>query len=169
VYGFAKQSGGTATIHSEPGQGTTIRIYLPATDAPILARPKVEPGEGELRTEKGTALLVEDSEDVAAILSEYLGQLGFAVDHVWNAPEALQNLQSKGPYQLVVTDILMPGSMAGFELARIVRGHYSKIPILLTTGYSARAQEAVREGFAVLQKPYDLQTLSDAVRKLQPA
>src|SRR5216684_1405911 len=170
VYGFAKQSGGTATIRSEPGHGTTISIYLPAaTDAPVQVEQKAEPVDRELRTEKGTVLLVEDSKEVAAILAEYLEELGFAVDHAWNASDALRNLQSKGPYHLVVTDILMPGSVAGLELARIVRGNYSEIPILLTTGYSERAQEAVLEGFSVLQKPYDLQTLSDAIRELQSA
>jgi len=167
VYGFAKQSGGTATIRSEPGRGTTISIYLPATDAPVQVEQKTGPTDSEPRTGTGTVLLVEDSEEVSAILTEYLEQLGFAVDHAWNASEALQNLQSKGPYHLVVTDILMPGSVAGLELARMVRGNYSGIPILLTSGYSERTQEAVREGFPVLQKPYDLRTLSDAIHELR--
>jgi len=167
VYGFAKQSGGTATIRSEPGRGTTISIYLPATDAPVQVEQKTGPTDSEPRTGTGTVLLVEDSEEVSAILIEYLEQLGFAVDHAWNASEALRNLQSKGPYHLVVTDILMPGSVAGLELARTVRGNYSGIPILLTSGYSERTQEAVREGFPVLQKPYDLRTLSDAIHELR--
>jgi PAS domain S-box-containing protein len=170
VYGFAKQSGGTATIDSEPGRGTTIRIYLPVTDAPVQVEQRAELADGQQpHPGKGTVLLVEDSKEVAVILAGYLEQLGFAVDHAWNGSEALRNLQSKGPYNLVVTDILMPGSVAGLDLARIVRGNYSKIPILLTTGYSERAQEAVQEGFSVLQKPYDLQTLSDAICELQPA
>jgi PAS domain S-box-containing protein len=169
VYGFAKQSGGAAMIRSEPGHGTTVSIYLPATDAPVQVEQKTELAGGEPRIGKGTVLLVEDSKDVAATLAEYLEQLGFAVDHALNASEALQNLRSKRPYNLVVTDILMPGSVAGLELARIVREHYPEIPILLTTGYSARAQEAVLEGFSVLQKPYDLQTLSDAIRELRSA
>jgi two-component system, NtrC family, sensor kinase len=169
VYGFAKQSGGAATIHSEPGHGTTIGIYLPATDAPVQVEQKAEPVHGEPRTGKGTVLLVEDSKEVAAILAEYLEQLGFAVDHASDASEALRNLQSKGPYHLVVTDILMPGCVAGLDLARIVRGNYAEIPVLLTTGYSERTQEAVLEGFSVLQKPYDLKTLSNAIRELQSA
>jgi PAS domain S-box-containing protein len=167
VYGFAKQSGGTATVHSELGRGTTVSIYLPATDAPVQVEQEKELVVGEPRTGKGTVLLVEDSEDVASVLTEYLEQLGFAVDHAWNASEALRNLESKGPYHLVVTDILMPGSVAGLELARIVRRNHPKMPVLLTTGYSARAQEAVQGGFSVLQKPYDLQALSDAIRDLQ--
>src|SRR5262249_12830430 len=130
VYGFAKQSGGTATIRSEPGHGTTISLYLPATDAPVLAEQKAESVDGEPRPGNGSVLLVEDSEEVAAILAEYLEQLGFAVDHAWNASDALRSLQSRRPYHLLVTDILMPGSVAGFELARIVRGNYPQIPIL---------------------------------------
>src|SRR5262249_31661994 len=77
VYGFAKQSDGTARIRSEPGHGTTISIYLPATDALVQAEQKTEPVDREPRTGKGTALLVEDSQEVAAILAEYLEQLGF--------------------------------------------------------------------------------------------
>jgi two-component system, NtrC family, sensor kinase len=169
VYGFAKQSGGIATIRSAPGRGTTITIYLPETDAPVKAEQNGEPADGEPRTGKGTVLLVEDSREVAGVLTEYLEQLGFAVDHAWNASEALGNLQSERPYHLVVTDILMPGSVTGLDLARIIRRSYSLTPILLTTGYSGRAQEAVREGFPVLQKPYNLQTMSDAIRELQPA
>jgi two-component system NtrC family sensor kinase len=169
VYGFAKQSGGTATIRSEPGHGTAISIYLPATDAPVQVEHETGPASRERRTGKGTVLLVEDSEEVAAVLSEYLEQLGFAVNHARNASEALRILQGKGRYDLVLTDILMPGSVAGLELARMVRGNHPGIPILLTTGYSGRAQEAVQEGFSVLQKPYDLQTLSNAIHALQSA
>jgi two-component system NtrC family sensor kinase len=60
----------------------------------------------------------------------------------------------------------MPGSVAGLELARIVREHHPDLPVLLTTGYSEKAQQAVQEGFSVLQKPYDLEALSIAVQKL---
>ncbi len=170
VYGFAKQSGGMATIHSEPGHGTKITVYLPATDAPAQIQQTPAPIDGGApRLGKGAALLVEDNKEVAAILSEYLEQLGFAVDHAWNGSEALHSLRSRGSYNLVVTDILMPGSVTGLELARIVRENYSDALILLTTGYSARAQEAVVEGFSVLQKPYNLQALSEAIRELQPA
>jgi two-component system NtrC family sensor kinase len=167
VYGFAKQSCGTAAVRSEPGHGTTISIYLPATDAPVQVERKAEPVAAGPRSGMGTVLLVEDSKEVVAVLVDYLGELGFAVDHAWNAAEALGNLQSKGPYHLVVTDILMPGGVAGFDLAQIVRAKYPEIPILLTTGYSERASEAILAGFSVLQKPYDLQTLSNAIRELQ--
>ena len=102
-------------------------------------------------------LLVEDSNEVAAVSADYLEQLGYSVEHAANGSDALRKLQGSQPYALVFSDILMPGSVAGLELARIVREHHSEIPILLVTGYSDKAQEAVHEGFPVIHKPYDLQ------------
>jgi len=169
VYGFAKQSGGTATIRSQPGHGTTVSLYLPATDAPTDVEQQPAPRDDKTRGEKGTVLLVEDSNEVAAISAEYLEQLGYDVDHATNGSDALRKLQGSRRYALVLSDILMPGSVAGLELARIVREHHAEIPILLATGYSDKAQEAVHEGFSVIHKPYDLQGLSKAIRELHAA
>jgi PAS domain S-box-containing protein len=166
VYGFAKQSGGTATIHSRPGHGTTVSLYLPATDAPLQTEQKPTSIDDAARSEKGTVLLVEDSSEVAVVSTDYLEQLGYCVEHAANGSDALRKLQDSEPYALVFSDILMPGSVAGLELARIVREHHSDIPILLATGYSDKAQEAVHEGFPVIQKPYDLQILSKAISEL---
>jgi PAS domain S-box-containing protein len=165
VYGFAKQSGGTAIIRSKPGRGTTVSVYLPATDAPVHVEQKPISIDDATRSKKGIALLVEDSNDVAAISAEYLAQLGYSADHAANGSDALQKLGSQ-PYALVLSDILMPGSISGLELARIVREHHAEIPILLATGFSDKAQEAIHDGFCVVQKPYDLQILSKAIREL---
>jgi PAS domain S-box-containing protein len=167
VYGFAKQSGGTATILSEPGYGTTVSIYLPATEAPIRAEPKLAPINDEESSKKGTVLLVEDNNEVATVSAEYLEQLGYGVEHAMNGSDALRRLQEGPSYAFVLSDILMPGSVAGLELARIVREHHSEIPILLATGYSDKAQKAVHDGFPVVQKPYDLQVLSKAIHELR--
>jgi PAS domain S-box-containing protein len=169
VYGFAKQSGGTATIRSRLGHGTTVSVFLPATDAPTDVEQKPASIDDETRSEKGIVLLVEDSDEVAAISAEYLEQLGYGVDHAANGSDALRKLQESRRYALVLSDILMPGSVAGLELARIVREHHAEIPILLATGYSDKAQEAVHEGFSVIHKPYDLQSLSKAIRELRAA
>jgi two-component system NtrC family sensor kinase len=168
VYGFAKQSGGTATVRSKPGTGTTVTLYLPATDEPVASRRDAGVEDPELSGERGgMVLVVEDNEEVAAISTGYFEQLGYRAEHVLNGAEALDKLQTNGAYNLIFSDILMPGSVGGLELARIVREHYPKLPILLTTGYSQSAQEAVREGFCIVQKPYDLRDLSTAVRDLQ--
>jgi CheY-like chemotaxis protein len=110
---------------------------------------------------------VDDNEEVAAISAAFFEQLGYEVKVALNGSQALQKLQAQDPYDLVFTDILMPGSVAGLELARIVREHHPDVLILLTTGYSEKAQEAIEEGFVVLQKPYDLRSLSKAIRELR--
>ena len=145
------------------------REHLPAGDR-RADRGRAEPGAiaGAARSSKGTVLLVEDSNEVAAVSAEYLEQLGYSVEHAANGSDALRKLQEAGPIRLVFSDILMPGSIAGLELARIVREHHAEIPVLLVTGYSDKAQEAVHEGFPVIRKPYDLHGLSNAIRELRP-
>ncbi len=166
VYGFAKQSGGTATVRSKPGHGTTVSLYLPTTDEPVDATGWGTYAEDRNFTGKGLVLVVEDNEEVAAISSRYFEQMGFQADHVSNGADALDKLRANGTYNLVFSDILMPGTVGGLELARIVREHHPELPVLLTSGYSQSAQEAVREGFSIVQKPYDLHELSTAVRDL---
>jgi two-component system NtrC family sensor kinase len=168
VYGFAKQSGGTARVRSKPGEGTTVALYLPATDEPVESHSaELRAGDVDYIAEPGgTVLVVEDNDEVAAISTGYFEQLGYQAHHVSNGAEALDKLRSNGGYNLIFSDILMPGSVGGLELARIVREQYPKLPILLTTGYSQSAQQAVREGFCIVPKPYDLRDLSSAVRDL---
>ena len=167
VYGFAKQSGGTAIIQSKLGRGTTVSIYLPATEEPVPAERKHPILVDQIQREEGTALLVEDNEEVAGVSAGYLEQLGYTVEVVLNGSDALQKLKSGASYDLVFSDLLMPGSVAGLELARFVRSNHPHVPILLTTGYSQKAQEAVREGFLILRKPYDLQGLFKATCELR--
>jgi len=168
VYGFAKQSGGTAIIQSKLGRGTTVSIYLPATEEPVPAERKQHPiVTNQIQKQEGTVLLVEDNEEVASISAGYLEQLGYTVEVALNGSDALRKLQSDSSYDLIFSDLLMPGSVAGLDLARIVRDNHSRIPILLTTGYSQKAQEAIREGFFILRKPYDLQSLFKAICELR--
>jgi PAS domain S-box-containing protein len=169
VYGFAKQSGGIAMIRSKLGFGTTVSILLPASDT-VEAAPRDGDATGLGRDavpKPGTVLVVEDSESVAAVVSEYFSELGFATDCAESGAAALRKLQSERPYDLVFSDILMTGSVTGLELARIVRTHHAETSILLTTGYSEKAQEAITEGFRVLRKPYDMQSLAAAIRLIQ--
>jgi DNA-binding NtrC family response regulator len=93
--------------------------------------------------------------------------MGYQADHVSNGAQALDKLQTNCSYNLIFSDILMPGGVGGLELARMIREHHPGVLVLLTTGYSQSAQEAVREGFSIVQKPYDLRELSTAVRDLQ--
>jgi two-component system NtrC family sensor kinase len=164
VYGFAKQSGGTATVSSTEGRGTAITLYLPRSqEAPAVEAPPVvaqAPSEAA-----GTVLLVEDNADVAEVGAGYLRQLGFRVRSVANAQAAIAALRLDADVDLVFSDILMPGGMNGLELASEIAARFPGIPVLLTTGYSASAQDAVRQGVIVLQKPYDLEGLRRNIRE----
>ncbi len=173
VYGFAKQSGGTATITSTVGRGTVITLYLPRTPelpAPSIAR--IEPEAAPHRA--GTVLVVEDSPEVAEVATAYFQQLGYMVKQVANAHEALELLANDPKINLVFSDILMPGGMNGLELGHAIRRLYPAIPVLLATGYSDSARDAVQQGFVVLHKPFDLAGLEQALReartwKVEPA
>jgi NO-binding membrane sensor protein with MHYT domain/CheY-like chemotaxis protein len=175
VYGFARQSGGTATARSIAGEGTTIALYLPVTRLlvePPRAAPQTQDsdGAGEPTGEhSGRVLLIEDDDDVAAISASYLEELGYQIERAANGADALRRLEANHvSYCLVFSDILMPGGTSGLELARIVRERYPDLPVLLTTGYSASAQDAVQAGFSVILKPFDLEDLSAAVRGVMP-
>jgi PAS domain S-box-containing protein len=167
VYGFARQSGGMAVIASKPGYGTTVTIYLPATEELVHASPRQEdvPAAETMCSGQGTVLVVEDNAEVAAVAAEYFKNLGYDVEHAATGSDALRKLQQTRSYVLLFSDILMPGSIGGLELGRIVQEYHRDVPILLSTGYSDRAQEAVQEGFCILQKPYDLRALANAVEE----
>jgi two-component system, NtrC family, sensor kinase len=164
VYGFARQSGGAVTVASAPGQGATILLYLPISGEQPSA--EVRDKESQLAAHSGGAvLLVEDNDEVAEVCRSYLDQLGFAVEHAATARQALVVLAGDQPIELMFSDILMPGEMNGVELAREARRLRPNLPVVLTTGYSSSADAALREGFVVLRKPYDL----DSLRKMLSA
>jgi two-component system NtrC family sensor kinase len=168
VYGFARQSGGAATITSAVRRGTAITMFLPRSfETPAPPRePSIAP---EAVERAGTVLLVEDNAEVAEVARAYLADLGYDVKAAANAPAGLALIEADGGIDLVFSDILMPGAMSGLDLARAVRQRFPEIVVLLTSGYSSSAQEAVRQGFAVLPKPYDLATLQRALAAARKA
>ncbi len=165
VHGFVSQSGGTIAIKSRVGQGTTFTILLPRSD-------KVPSGEVRI-AEQLTAdyvrsaarvLLVEDNDEVAALVREMLDELGFEVLRVSSARAALGALANGRRVDLVFSDIVMPGDMNGLDLARETRARCLGIPVLLTSGYAEQAiHDAETEGLTVLRKPYSLSDLSTAL------
>jgi two-component system NtrC family sensor kinase len=166
VYGFAKQSGGTATVSSTIGRGTVITLYLPRTrERPQASSAHTEP---ELVPQPaGTALLVEDNPEVAEVTAAYFQQLGYKVKQVATAREALELLAKERTIGVVFSDVLMPGGMNGLELGHAIRRLYPAMPVLLATGYSDRVRDAVQQGFTVLQKPFDLAGLEQGLREAQ--
>jgi len=164
VYGFARQSGGAATITSSPRRGTAVTLFLPRTwEAP--AQPRPQAAATGAAPPAGTVLLVEDNAEVAEVAQAYLEQLGYQVRHASSGQAALDAIASEDKLDVVFSDILMPGGMNGLDMAHIVRRKFPHIAVLLTTGYSSSAQDAVRQGFEVLQKPYDLAALQRALRE----
>ncbi len=160
-YGFARQSGGSATIASTPGSGTTVTLYLPHShEAPAprlpLPAPAATPGNG-LRV-----LLVVGNVEVAAATPSRLEMLGFDVVVAASARAALSLLETQS-FALVVTDLEMPGGMSGLDLVRALRAGSLQVPVILATVYDDAAERARHEGFAVLVKPYDELQLREAV------
>jgi len=165
VYGFARQSGGAATISSTLDHGTTVTLYLPrANEAP---QPEASPPQAETPTgDRGNALVVEDDGDVAVLCASALEQLGYRTDCVASASAALKFMRRGRTIDVVVSDILMPGSIDGLELARQIRERWPRVAILLMTGYGGDDQDPAGEGFAVLRKPFDRAALAMALRKV---
>ena len=164
VYGFARQSGGTASIATTPRRGTAVTLFLPRSFE-AAAQPRQEIASAAIAPPAGTVLLVEDNAEVAEVGRAYFEQLGYTVRHAPGAQAGLDLLAGEAGFDLVFSDILMPGGMNGLQLADMVRRLYPDLTVLLTTGYSSSAQDAVRRGFAVLQKPYDLAALERALRE----
>jgi PAS domain S-box-containing protein len=155
VHGFAHQSGGTVSIDSELGRGTTVTIYLPRAPqmpAAMHAEPEVDTAVG------GIVLVVEDNPEVAEVTRSMLEQLDYAVHTVSNSDAALDAVEEQN-FDLVVSDIVMAGTMDGMALARTIRERKPNLPVLLVTGYSQRATE-VGADFPLMRKPFQLADLS---------
>jgi signal transduction histidine kinase/ActR/RegA family two-component response regulator len=166
VHGFATQSRGTVRIQSEVGRGANIQLYLPRSfSAPSSERHLIDLARVRpKKSNQGEILLVEDDDEVAALVSEMLGQLGYNVTRASSAAAALGALADGRPVDLVFSDIMMPGGMNGVELAREIRNRRSDIPILLTSGYAeASAHDAQTAGIAILAKPYHIDELAAAL------
>jgi signal transduction histidine kinase/ActR/RegA family two-component response regulator len=163
VYGFCVQAGGVARMESETRAGTTVSMYLPASAAPGEAAAVAEapPADGRLR---GRLLLVEDNLEVAAATKPLLEALGCSVVHVVSADAALDTLSEEAvPFDVVLSDILMPGSLNGLDLAMMLRHQNPGLPVLLMTGYAAQTGQAMASGFHVLAKPVSAAALATAI------
>ena len=160
VHGFANQSGGAATLSSEPGRGTAVTIYLPRS-ANTAADAKDSAAAAD-DSAHGTVLVVEDSRDVAEVTSSLLEQLGYRVVRAENAAEALRHLQQGIGVDLLFSDIVMPGAINGLGLAQICQERFPEIPVLLTSGFSDAAQAADGH-FGILRKPFELSALEHAI------
>ncbi|WP_149539309.1 ATP-binding protein [Siccirubricoccus phaeus] len=169
VYGFARQSGGGVRIETAVGRGTRIALLLQRSvgAAPVASRRSVVDAgvEGHADARSGHVLLVEDDDEVAALVIEMLGQLGLESTRASSAAAALGALANGRAVDLVFSDVMMPGGMSGVDLAREVKRRRPELPILLTTAHvEASRYDAEAEGIVVLPKPYRLEELAAATR-----
>jgi CheY-like chemotaxis protein len=176
VHGFVNQSGGHVSIYSEPGKGTTVRLYLPrciegdradrAAGSEAAAPPPVEPG-GLL------VLVVDDNPGILKVTVRQLRDLGYRTQEATNADEALAAIGRGVSPDILFTDIVMPGSMDGVELADRLRTVRPDLPVLLCSGFTERAaiDARKREGRAItdplLAKPFRKDDLARALSTLR--
>jgi two-component system, cell cycle sensor histidine kinase and response regulator CckA len=167
VYGIVKQSGGSAFVKSEVGRGTTIEIYLPASDAPVEALGADQPGRRAVGTER--LLLVEDETAVRDLTHRMLTAAGYCVQCAASGPEAIEACEmAEAPFDLLVTDVVMP-QMSGKHLADRLRERYPTLKVLYVSGYAqpSLAHHGVLEpGVEFLNKPFKAAELTRKVREV---
>jgi len=168
VYGFAQQCLGRVTITSAVGIGTTVTLLLPRSHKASLGAVShadtARLTDGSARDNRRThVLLVEDDHEVSALTRELLTSLGFSVSHVASPEAALRMLTPPHGIDMVVSDVMMPGSITGVQLAREIRNRQPALPILLTTGSVAPPAGMEEDEFPLLLKPYNADSLARAL------
>ncbi|HEJ1054888.1 TPA: response regulator [Pseudomonas putida] len=168
VYGFVRQSGGYAWIESAPEQGTRVSMLFPRCHEPVPDEPA--PVLLSQRMARGERLLLVDDElDLRAVMREYLTERGFDVTDVGDANSALERFRHGGPFDLVITDIGLPGGFSGRQVAKAMRMQLAQQKILFITGYADQSIEAQlldQPGTALLNKPFSLALLADEALRL---
>jgi CheY-like chemotaxis protein len=167
VYGFARQSGGTAEVESRVGVGTTIKLYIPRSEepAPDASLSEVaDPPNGQ----KVAVLVVEDQAGIRQMMADSLEEHGHEVKSVRTAAEAMEHLALDRRVRVLVTDVVLPGGMTGLELVRKVRELAPDLKVLTISGNVT--EESLRaldlDGGAFLRKPFRASDLVRAVDKL---
>jgi len=178
VFAFCERSGGLAAIDSAIGAGTSVRLYLPrATALPDAERP-AEPNVEDSSAPSGLRiLLVEDNDEVAAGTEALLQMMGHQVTCVFNADTALRLFDDAHakqartgeplPFDLVISDIHMPGATNGIDLAEAVQAFETRLPVILVTGYAEELDRARHVDVRVLSKPFDIALLEKLLQDLQ--
>jgi PAS domain S-box-containing protein len=163
VFGFAKQSGGTIQVRSEEGRGASFRIFLPrASSEPQRALPPID---AELRGGTETILCVEDDNEVRAYVISQLESLGYKVISAADAAEALAVVEAGTPFDLLFTDIVMPGNFNGRQLAEKIAEQRPDLKVLFTSGNTYGVIPLQNHGGQLLTKPYRRAELARMLRR----
>jgi len=168
IYGFARQSRGHVTLHSEVGKGTTVSLFLPRFVGEITPDVTVDPALLPIANRGETVLIVEDDPAVRVLVSQVLSELGYAFVEAGDADGALPIIESSQRIDLMISDVGLPG-MNGRQLAEIGRQVRPDLKVLFITGYAEHA--AVRGGFLdpgmqLITKPFTFDLLTAKVREM---
>ncbi|WET08350.1 MULTISPECIES: response regulator [unclassified Pseudomonas] len=169
IYGFAQQSGGHVTLHSEPGQGTCVRLYLPRLHGTALESSlPTSLSEAPVALAGEAVVVVEDDPAVRMLVVNVLDELGYTAHQAADARTALPLLESDLRVDLLVTDVGLPG-MNGRQLAEIARQHRPGLRILFMTGYAQKATERqglLEDGMDMVAKPFSIDLLATKIRSM---
>src|SRR5579883_302933 len=165
IYGFAKQSGGAATIESTIGSGTTVSLYLPRAEAPRAEDEPSAKGAAHPAGRGKTVLLVEDQPEVRDVIEASLQGMGYRVLAAPDGVAAQKILEGDDPIDLLLTDVVMPNGVSGIGLAEAARRLRQDLKIVLVSGYARDEGRAgsVPEEFVFLEKPFRQDELANAV------
>ena len=168
VYGFVRQSGGEVSVRTAPGEGAAFEIALPASAPP---RPTEEPLATEPTEAVGSEriLVVEDDPAVLALAVDTLESLGYRVTTARNAASALRRLKGAQPFEMLFSDVVMPGGVSGVELARRARARNPDLKVLLTSGFIGEQAVDWANEYPMIDKPYEPPLLAQKVRSILDA
>ena len=174
VYGFVKQSGGHVAIYSEPGEGTTVKVYLPRF-IPPSAKPASAIRDVKVTNRRAageTILVVEDDEEVRRSSVEALREMGYEVLEAGDAMDGVRLIVDRGNIDLLFTDVGLPGGVSGRTLADAARNAQPGLRVLFTTGYTHNAilhNGMLDQGVHFIAKPFSLAALAVKVREVLDA
>ncbi len=163
VYALCRHAGGNVTLISAPGRGTVVRMHFPASQGEVPPPSEPDPAHAPVSR---TVLLVEDNAEVAEVVRPVLEAMGCTVTHMQAAAPALQALDGGAHFDVLLTDVLMPGRMDGAALAQAVRARHPQVQILIMTGYAEQIEAITELGFRVLPKPFSSSALAAALEAL---
>jgi len=167
VFGFIKRSAGYLSVVSEIDLGTTINLYLPREKEPISNEIRVEHLPASIDMGKETLMLVDDETALLEISKDMLESAGYKVYTASSGTQALKTLEEQPNISLLISDIIMPGGINGYQLAEACRTKYPEIKILLCSGYNnARDVGEIPAIENLLRKPYNLKDLTQKVRNV---
>ncbi|MDI1327753.1 MAG: response regulator [Brevundimonas sp.] len=163
VYGFVSQSGGRIDVSATPGEGAMFELTLPLTNEPPAAAIAEVPAP-DVETGSERVLIVEDDPAVLSLCLDMLTSLGYRCDVASDAGGALHRLDSDPDYDLLFSDVIMPGGMNGIELAQQAQERRPDLKVLLTSGYLGETGNQMQHDFPLIDKPYQCAELATRLR-----